>query len=185
MKGRDLEAAYAAAVSNVRQQHLDRLVGAGVTPRTIARIGTAYPPFGVMTGTCDVAGIFSPGDGLPHVVQPVAEGEELVDLVAWRVGSPMRWGLVTGLGWLLNADACFASRWDGDRLSLHATPLDWLRADADGGVVLDWTSPDLCWLRGFDRIDCGNDMVAATLRKALSRPVRIPKLQTMEARHVA
>ncbi len=185
MRTRELEAVYATAVAGVRQPHLDRLRSAGVLPGTIARVGTVYPAFGVATGDIDPSGVFMVGEGRQHVLQPVAENDDLIDLVAWRVGTPARWGLVNGLGWLLNADTCFSSRWDGDRLTLHATPLDWLRADATGGVVLDWSSSDLCWLRGFSRIDCGNEMLGATLRKALSKPVRLPTIRTMEVRHVA
>lgn len=185
MKGHDLERLYAAAVSAVSQCHLDRLRAVGVAPGTIARIGRSYPAFGVLDGEMERGGRFLPGEVGAHVVQPVIEHHELIDLVAWRPGSPMRWGLVSGLGWLLGADECFATRWDGDRLRLHATPLDWLRADAVGGVVLDWDSSDLTWLRGFAQIDCGNDMVAASLGRALNKPSRLPRLRTVEARHVA
>lgn len=185
MNGFDMERLYAAAVANVRQPHLDRMREVGVFPATIARIGASYPPFGVFTGEVEKSCRFLPGEGQPHVIQPVVDGCELIDLVAWRVGNPARWGLVNGTGWLLNADACLGSRWDAERLTLHATPLDWLRADAVGGVVLDWDAPDLPTLHGFDRIDCGNDMLAGTLRRALTKPVRLPMIRVAEVRHVA
>lgn len=185
MNSRNLESLYAAAVSNVRQPHLDRLRDTGVAPATIARLGTAYPPFGVLTGQVEASGLFLPGEGQAHVVQPVVEGCALVDLVAWRVANPARWGLVNDLGWMLNADTCLASRWDGSHLWLRSTPLEWLRGDAVGGVVLDWDSPDLCWLSGFEQIDCDSDMLAATLRRALSRPVQLPAIRCQGVRHVA
>lgn len=185
MKGANMEALYAHAVGAVRQRHLDRLATIGVAACTIARINLAFPAVGVLTGQLERGGRFLVGEGAPHVVQPVIEACGLIDLVAWRPDASMRWGLVSGLGWLLNADTCLGSRWDAERLTLHATPLDWLRADAVGGVVLDWDSPDLTWLRGFAQIDCGNDMVAASIARALSKPLRLPRLRTMEARHVA
>lgn len=185
MKGRELEALYASAVATVRQCHLDRLVAVGVAPGTIARIGQSYPAFGVFNGVTERGGRFLAGEGPAHVIQPVVDGCELIDLVAWRVGNPARWGLVNGIGWLLNADMCLGSRWDAHGLTLNATPLDWLRADAVGGVVLDWDAPDLLTLRGFDRIDCGNDMLAGTLRRALTKPARLPTIRVTEARHVA
>ena len=185
MKVRHLEAELASAAAAVRQPHLDRLRALGVAPDTVARINLAYPAFGIMEGEIDRHGDFVPGPGAAHIVQPVVEREQLIDLVAWRSSNPQRWGMRTGLGWLLNADTCFATRWDGDRLQLHATPLDWLRTDAAGGVVLDWDSPDLTWLRGFAQIDCGNDMVAASLGRALNKPSRLPRLRTAEARNVA
>lgn len=185
MNSAGLESLYFAAVADVRQPHLDRMVSVGIAPATIARVGSAHPPFGVLCGQVEASGLFLPGDGQPHVVQPVIEHGALIDLVAWRVSTPARWGLVTGLGWLLNADWCFASRWDGERLPLHPSPLAWWQSGAEGGCVLDWDSPDLCWLRGFDPIDCSDDMLAATLRRALSKPVRLPRIRAMEVRNVA
>ncbi|WP_022687178.1 hypothetical protein [Sphingomonas phyllosphaerae] len=185
MTGADLERLYASAVKNVRQPHLDRLRAAGVTPATIARLGSAYPPFGVLCGEVERSNRFNAGEGKPHVIQPVVEGCGLIDLVAWRVGEPARWGLVSGLGWLLNADTCLGSRWDADKLTLHATPLDWLRADAHGGVVLDWHAPDLAWLRSFSLIECGDALLAISVRRALSKPRRLPVITVAEVRHVA
>lgn len=185
MTGSDMEALYATAVANVRQPHLDRLREAGVAPSTIARLGSAYPSFGVCAGEVERSCRFLPGEGQPYVIQPVVDGCELIDLVAWRVANPTRWGLVNGTGWLLNADSCLGSRWDAGNLTLHATPLDWLRADASGGVVLDWDAPDMVTLRSFDRIDCGNDMLAGALRRALTKSMRMPTIRTREMRHVA
>ena len=184
MTGRDLEALFAHAVGRVEQSHLDRIVALGVQPAAIAHVNLAHPAFGVLTGVVE-AGLFRPGDGLTHIVQPVIEGGGLVDLVAWRSAAPTRWALATGLGSLLNADMAFASRWDGDRLSLLSTPLEWLRHGGDGAVVLDWDAPDLDWLRLFSTIDCASDILAATLRRALSKPKRLPTIRTMEARHAA
>lgn len=184
MKGRDMEALYARAVEQVRQSHLDRLRACGVAPAVLAELGLGGAPFGVFAGEIEREGRFLPGEGRNHVVQPVAEGGVVIDLVAWRPDEPTRWGLVSGNGWLLNADHAFASRWDGDRLSLLATPLAWLRAGGSGATVLDWSTPDLAWLNGFARIDCDNDVLSATLRRALAKPVRLPLIRS-EVRNVA
>lgn len=181
----DLEAEYAAAVAAVRQPHLDRLAELGVRAFTVARINLAYPAFGVMTGEIDRHGQFIAGDGAVHIVQPVVEGEGLVDLVAWRSSNPQRWGMRTALGWLLNADTCFASRWDGHELHLHASPLAWLKADALGGVILDWDAPDIGWLRGFECVRCGDAVLAATLRRSLAKPQKTPLIMMEEARLAA
>lgn len=185
MIGRDLEREFDASVSNVLSVHLERLRGLGVAPATIARINLAYPALGIASGVIDRHGVFLPGDGGAHVVQPLVENGSLVDLIAWRPAAPTRWGLRTGLGWLLNADSAFATRWEGEVLNLHATPLDWLRADAQGVVVVDWAAPDLDSLRSFERIRCSNDMLGRTLRRALDRPRRLPRIETMEARRAA
>lgn len=185
MIGRDLEREFDTSVSNILSAHLERLRALGVAPATVARINLAYPALGIASGAIDRHGVFVPGDGSAHVVQPLVENGGLVDLIAWRPGAPARWGLRTGLGWLLNADTAFATRWDGEVLDLHATPLDWLCADAQGAVVVDWDAPDLDSLRSFERIRCGNDLLGRTLRRALDRPRRLPRIETMEARRAA
>jgi hypothetical protein len=185
MSGGDLEALYASAVASVRQAHLNRLRAAGVSPSTIARLGSAYPPFGVLAGETEANGLFLVGGGRPHVVQPVVEGGCLIDLVTWRVDKPDRWGLVSGLGWLLNADSCLGSRWDGAWLTLHANPLEWLRADAEGGVVLDWDAPDIDSLGSFAQIICGDHGLATVVRRALIRPRRLSTISVREVRHAA
>jgi len=185
MKVRHLEAELASAAAAVAQPHLDRLRALGVSPDTVARINLAYPAFGIMEGEIDRHGDFVPGPGVAHIVQPVVERKQIIDLVAWRSSNPQRWGMRTGLGWLLNADTCFATRWDGQQLQLHASPLAWLKADAVGGVILDWDAPDISWLRGFERIRCGDAMLGATLSRALYQRTRLPVIETEEMRRAA
>lgn len=185
MKTRHLEAEYASAVQQVRQPHLDRLRELGVQPGTVARINLAYPSFGVMAGEIEAGGVFVPGGGAMHIVQPVVEHEQLIDLVAWRSNNPQRWGLRAGVGWLLNADTALASRWDGELLQLHASPLSWLQANATGAVILDWDAREVTGLRSFERVCCANPVLGATLRRALCKPHRLPIIETMETRHAA
>jgi hypothetical protein len=190
MKARDLEAEWERAVSAVRQPHLDRIRALGVPATAIAAIGLTHPAFGVVEAEGDRHGYYVPGAGALHVVQPVYEMGGLVDLVAWRSDNPARWYLRTGLGWLLNADPCLFGGWNGHLLTLHASPMEWLRAGANGvsetgGVVLDWDAPDLTSLRAFDRIACGTPWLAATLKRALARTQRLPAITTAEVRHAA
>ena len=185
MKGADIEREFAAAVANVRQPHLDRLREIGASPASIAHIGSAHPPFGILNGTGERNGSFVPGDGLPHVVVPVVENGGLIDYVAWRSGNPARWWLRSGLGWLLNADGALSRLWPGDALILHSTPLGWLSAFGVGGVVVDWQSPDISWLRGVERIECSDDMLAATIRRTLDRPRRLPQITGTGVRRAA
>lgn len=188
--GVDLEREFDTAVSDVRQPHLDRLQSLGVPPAAIAAVGQRHPAFGVIQAEGEANGFYQPAGGLLHVVMPIYEGGSLIDLVAWRSGEPHRWWLRTGLGWMLNADACLCSRWDGHKLALHSTPLAWLQSASGGlleagGVVVDWDSPDLAWLRGFDAIDCDTQWLGATLRRALTKPLRLPAIRSTEARHAA
>lgn len=185
-----LVAEWQAAVASVRQPHLDRLRALGVSASAIATLNLSHPAFCVTEAIGEPNGLYQPGGGALHVVSPVIESGALVDLVTWRSDQPERWYLRTGVGWLLNADACLTSRWDGHQLSLRATPLDWLRRGARGawdagGVVLDWDAPDLSQLRCFDEITCDTDWLAVTLRRALSRPSRLPAIVSAEARRAA
>ena len=189
MKGADLKAELDAHVSAVRQFHLDPIRALGVHPAAIAAIGAHHPPFGVVEAETTDDGYYVPGAGALHVVMPVYDGG-LVDLVAWRLDDPARWYLRTGLGWLLNADECLRSRWDGETVTLYSSPLAWLRAGSStlsnvGGVVLDWDSPDLCTLRSFETVNCSDDQVAAMLHQHFAKPDRIPRITTMEARCAA
>lgn len=174
-----LHSLYEAAVAGVCTSHLDALLAAGASRETIANLGADSPPFGVMAGEIERDGRFNPGEGIAHVLQPIYDQGELVDLVAWRPGNPRRWGMVAGLGWMLNADEAFASRLDGWHLSLHATPLAFLGGDGTGAVVLDWSSPEVDWLRTFERVDCSDELVAAALRRALNKPRRCPAIRVV------
>lgn len=190
MSAIDLEAELEAATANVRQPHLDRLRALGVAPGAIANIGAVHPPFGVVEAIAEPNGLYQPGDGDLHVINPVYEGGALIDLVAWRSDHPARWYLRTGLGWMLNADACLYGGWDGHLLTLRSSPLDWLRGAENGprdagGVILDWDAPELPSLRCFQRIDCADQWLLATLRRALSKPQRLPILSTLEVRNAA
>jgi hypothetical protein len=178
MRTSDLEDEFASAVDSVEQVHLDRVRALGVDPAALANVGAAHPPFGIITGSVE-RGRFVPGDGPAHIVQPVVQGGELVDLVMWRSANPQRWSSRTGDGWLMNADACLGSRWDGGHLVLHATPLGWLSGAGVGGVVVDWSSQELGWLRGFATIQCADEMLAATLRRAISKPASLPLVRSM------
>jgi hypothetical protein len=66
-----------------------------------------------------------------------------IDLVAWE---PKRGSLATwrGVAFALGQDAIFnpASYFDGSALGVHRTPLEWLRAERSGVVIL---RPDLAY----------------------------------------
>jgi len=183
MNSDDLEREFAAAVNNVRQPHLDRMAALGVNSNALARCVHYAHPFGVMDAEPRRDGTYEAGAGTPHIVLPVYEGEGMVDLVAWRSDNPARWWLRTGLGWMLNANDIF-NGWHCE-LTLHSTPLDWLQAGGNGGVVLDWSSPDIRWLRGVAAIDCDTAHLAAMVRRELSKPARMPTIRARDMRHAA
>lgn len=88
-----------AATMRVRRPHIEAIMALGVSWRTIGQVGEYQAPFGVMNGTVADTGLFEPGDGPSHVVQPVIMAGAVIDIVAWRTMRPDRWHLITGLGW--------------------------------------------------------------------------------------
>lgn len=176
MNSRELQAELFSAAARVTQGHLDRLRGLGVSPATIAALGRSYVPFGVVNLTTESTGTYQPGDGAAHIVQPVVEDGELIDLVAWHTLRPGRWWLRNGVGWAINPEGLGEfDRWGDGPPVLHASPLDWLRAGGTGSVILDWSNRvAINELRAHDSIACASSELAGTLRKAMMATVRMP-----------
>lgn len=171
--------AIEAAVQQVRQPHLDALRSLGVSLRAIARLGQHQAPFGVMSGTVADTGLFIPGEGPAHVIQPVIVGSQTIDIVAWRTMRPDRWHLMTGLGWLMGEDQIYTA--PGVPLTLHATPLQWLASGGHGACILDWNAPELPTLRSLDAIEVSEPAIGKMLLAKLSQPPRLPRIITRKA----
>lgn len=182
----NLSSEFADACHAVCNAHLNRLRDLGVLPATIA----SYPErfglmgFGVLHGAINEHGYFLPGSGPTHIVQPVSEGGNLVDMVAWRSTQPYRWGLLSGTGWALGADNLANFGTWANYVVLHDSPLDWLRADCEGGCVIDWDAPEVEQLADWARIDA-SPRVANVLRPRLERPRQYPEIISKEARNAA
>lgn len=183
----DLSSELKAAAGNVRQPVLDAMLKLGVSGRTIADLGSRQFPFGVMPGKIDHEGAFVPEEGPMHLIQPVMEGGEIIDLVAWASARPDRWGLRIGTGWALGLENVIEpGGWDAPSAHLVATPLDWLRGGAVATVILNWDAPEIEGLRYLGDVVCSDATVAGLLHAALSRPPLLPNISVMEGlRHAA
>lgn len=188
----------AQAALNVRQPHLDRIRGLGVSISWLADCSTY--PFGVARCEPIGGGLYQPSEGKLHVVIPVIEDGVLIDLCAFRSTAPGEWLLRTGNGWALGLEQGLSEwMWHapadpqakppryqvGQPPTLFADPLDWLRGQGDGLCILDWGSPEIRSLDVLHHVICSTPAVAALLRRALTRPARLPQITVMEARHVA
>jgi hypothetical protein len=166
---------------------LRRLRALGVSQSTIAQMGARHY-FGGSTRVIDIDdGLYAPSDeGTPHLVLPVFEDGELVDLVAFSSDQPMAWLLRLGVGWSLGLiDGLERHSWQ-DEVRLWASPLDWLRADCDGLCILDWSAPEVLELARLPSIRCQDKTLAERLKEALSRPYRLPVITYgQELRNVA
>jgi len=193
----DLLAEMGSAARDVRQVHLDRLRGLGVPISWLADafwhepypeigLGPApLPPFGVSCCESVGGGLYQPGEGPLHVLLPVVEDGALVDLCAFRSADPGNWLLRVGNGWALGMDLGLSPHLWGP-VHVFSDPLDWLRGCGEGVAVLDWDSPEIRrQLDAVPEVVCSTPAVASVLTRALTRPVRIPKISIKEARNVA
>lgn len=120
-----------------------------------------------------------------------------VDLLAFKPERPAAWWLrsgetaLLGMGALHDAQdaACeraMMQQWnrtmkgeapvpDAPPLRLYSDPLEWLRADCAGAVVVNWSLAQYD-LEGVERIECQSQALRAMVREALARPPRFPVL---------
>lgn len=200
------------ASGRVRQPHLDRLRGLGVSVpwmasapdhQPFAHLGfdpSPLPGFGVSFCEPMGNGLYQPGDGELHVILPVVERGGLIDLVAFRSTSPGNWLLRRGNGFALGLDrglepwlwyrpADLAAKPPKHRVGqptiLFSDPLDWVRGQGAGICVLDWESPEVRQLDVLAEVTCSTPQVARVFRDALTRPVHTPTIRIMEIRDVA
>lgn len=174
------------ASARVDQATLDRLAGLGVTGGAIATITERLrlPAVGICDAEPVGSGLFQPGAGPRHLVQPVVADGALIDLVAWRSLRPDDWRLLHGDAWVLGEDELQrAEGWPGERAPrMLRTPLDWLRAGGEGFVVVDWSSPEVHRLANLDEIEVPNRELGELLTREISRPRRLPKITVRRSR---
>ena len=117
----------------------------GVTREAIHRAG------GLAVARISTVGrLWTPSPtGRPAFVLPVWDGPApsiycgvedplLADLIVWRPDAPARWWYRLGeIDVDLGAENLDLAHTEGWPISLHLTPLDWLRADCRGTVLLD------------------------------------------------
>ncbi|MCA3562349.1 MAG: hypothetical protein IOC82_15095 [Aestuariivirga sp.] len=152
----------------LRQVHIDWLLARGVSPEAIIK----------PTQLCLARG----NRGADGVFEPDTQGPEWLlfaeqsDAVLWRPRTgeiATEWGVAFALGAeeIVNPGVTAFGGW----LHIHASPLDWLRADRRGIVVLRWE-----WafeqLRHVERIAVA-ESILGTYRKHM-RP-RLPEIAVL------
>lgn len=193
-----------AAAYRVTRIHYDRLRCLGVSIPWLAEwmaYGAGWP---IGVDRCEPyrCGLYQPNsdNGVPCLILPVVEDGGLVDLVAFRTSDPGTWWLRTGnalaLGlekglephlWFQRADpsAKPPKHQVGQPAHLCSHPLDWLRRAGDGLCVVDWSAPDIRRLDVLPEVICSDPQTASLLKRALSRPQRLPAISVMETALVA
>lgn len=178
----DLAELMELANSQVKHVHLELLVKSGVASSAIIFSGK-HPEIGIMDGQIK-HGVFTPGDGSSHVVQPVLDVDgKIIDIVAWRRLRPDQWGLMHCNSWVLGES--YLDSWHGDAPVMVATPLEWLRHDSDAFCILDWAAPELRQLKNLASIRATEPALGRALISALQSLETYPHIMTVEAQHDA
>lgn len=161
-----------AAYGRLTPRHMDWLIRSGVPLTALTR-----PPMVCVTnGVKGNDGLFDEDvNGAPWLVFPEAE-----DCIFWqpRSGELARWnGRAFAIGEdVIHAAATYSF---GGNLNVFADPLDWLRADRDGVVILNWGV-------AFDQLrDCPRIAVAESLLDKLKhhlQPCRLPEILVLRRR---
>jgi hypothetical protein len=178
----DLEAEMRSAGLGVDNRVISWLLNNGCTAAGIATIGVKQAPFGVSKVDMRGKHTFEPTTeayGVSALIMPVMHDGTIIDQIAWRSLRPDLWLWRIGAGWALGIDEIESPPlWEGFKeITLHATPLDWLRAGGEGAVVLDWNAiADIRKLAMFDTIRCDHSTVQRQLSAILSQPERKPRI---------
>lgn len=176
----DLEQELSVAARASTLLHFKHLIGLGVPRITLAALRLDNWGWGVVNAVDVGDGLYRPGDGLLHLILPVWDGGELIDLVAFRSGDPADWRLRTGLGLALGLQQGWERYYWQDEVTLSLTPLDWLRNGAEGLCIVDWDAPDIAMMSSLPAITCPSRQAASRLRQALTRPQPLPPILVKE-----
>jgi hypothetical protein len=185
MSGPDLSAELASAALAIKIMHFRTLERLGVARDTLCERWRHDWGFGVAPATAGEDELYVPGEGPPHLILPVYDDGELVDLCAFRSADPTRWLLRTGQGWALGLERGLMAHAWGDPVPLAVSPLEWMRQGCVGLCVLDWSAPEVRYLLEVPHLVCSSRDLAAMLRAKLATPVRFPTISIEEARLVA
>lgn len=121
-------------------------------------------------------GPFPIGD--PAIVFDVIgeDGETVVDLCAWDIENPWRFGTALGAADFLGEYQLSAGCGPEDVLRVHRTPLAWMKAGCEGVVILrpDYSPEPFSWWWG--RIAGEDEDHANELAKVLCRPPVSPEM---------
>lgn len=100
------------------------------------------------------------------------DGETVVDLCAFSLAEPRRFGTGVGRATILgepNVHNPTSWAW-GKALPIHRTPLAWLKARCRGGVILDHRYAPVVFRKALGRLLAEDEQHAHELRLMLSTP---------------
>lgn len=110
---------------------------------------------------------------------------ELVDLLAWHVGSPGRWWRRFAAWPVLGARELAKARYYHDPVVLHSTPDAWVLAGGDGICLLDWHLDLRPLFEGVSAVRCDSQTLAARFQTAMRRWEPRVTISRVEVRRAA
>lgn len=116
--------------------------------------------------------------GKPHIIAPVVQRGEHVDLVAFGSKPDRPAMTLDGVAWALGGDSLTAAMDIGDAIRIYRHPIEWLRAGGCGACFVDWITAR-AHLAEFEhaRLEAEDLQHSVELRRALQpRPVRVPRI---------
>lgn len=168
--------------------HARRLKSLGVSAQTIAEMGRegGWGVINAVEHPSDPGLYCLEPSGAPHLLLPVHERGELIDLVAFRSSAPNNWLLRKDLGWALGWDrGAEPYTWDDEPTPVWLSPLEWLQNARTGVCVLAWDAPEVLELRDVPKLVCSSPKLALHLEAALRKPARCPEILLMGETHLA
>ncbi len=141
----DLDAEFDLAWRNRTQEHREHLAAAGVTFESMLRAGDLGVARIATTGRLYMPApngfpvlIMAAWSPAPPSIYTAVENPVIMDLLALRLDQPETWWWRIGeSGLVLGSDNLDLAHVEGRPISLHRTPLDWLRAGCRGACLLD------------------------------------------------
>ena len=177
---------HAAACTATHKCHQDQLADAGIPHTAIYGPHCLYGDFGI--GRAKFHGnLWEPDpDGREVFIIGVCDHpqEPLTDLVAFQMTNPSRWWLRLGQGVILGQHNARLALFKEEPVFVDSSPLNWVRNDCQGCVVLDWTADLLLHLPG-ERILAADHATGTRLEKALRTHVHIPEDRVLGAQNEA
>lgn len=163
---------------------LDRLKSIGVTGAGIARAGL----LGLVRMETDGEHWQPEESGNPALIIPAGVDNSfnnIVDMIALQTSNPDIWWSRTGLSPMLGFENLSRSMFYGTQLTLHANPLEWLKADCEGICLLDWDMYLPVWLSGVQSIYCPDPYTGERLSAALTQNIFLPEIRVGDMQHAA
>lgn len=99
------------------------------------------------------------------------------DLIAFKPGAPRAFWPLSGSAWMLGYDNLEEANFFERPLTVHETPLDWLRDGCEGIVMLNWKYYIPTIFHGVPKLRF-NDLDWARRAKAMfERPMPVPEIE--------